>query len=244
MNRRAMTFAFLAYAICFGSLGCEAPGRPVRAEPNRPEEVLDFQTLYGRNCTACHGKEGRGGATLPLANPIYLAVAGPDNIKRITADGVAGTSMPPFARSRGGMLSDHQISALTKGIIDSWGGHAGTDQLIPYAAKTSGDSEKGKTAYATFCARCHGPHGTGIKGGEGGVWTESIVDSTYLALVSDQFLRSVIIAGLPDRNMPDWRSDLPGSNARAMTDQEITDTVAWITSHRVATPGQPYAQNR
>jgi mono/diheme cytochrome c family protein len=240
MNCRAMTFALLAFAVCFGSVGCEAPGRPVRAEANRPEEVLDFQTLYGRNCTACHGKDGRGGATLPLANPIYLAVAGPDNIQRITADGVAGTSMPPFARSRGGTLTDHQISALTKGIIDSWG-HAVTDQLIPYVAKSAGDPSKGQTAYATFCARCHGSNGTGVNG-EGGVWTESIVDPTYLALVSDQYLRSVIIAGLPDRNMPDWRSDLRGSNARAMTDQEITDTVAWITSHRVATPGQPYAR--
>jgi cytochrome c oxidase cbb3-type subunit 3/ubiquinol-cytochrome c reductase cytochrome c subunit len=28
-----------------------------------------------------------------------------------------------------------------------------------------------------------------------------------------------------------------------MTDQEIADTVAWLASHRIATPGQPYKQH-
>lgn len=73
--------------------------------------------------------------------------------------------------------------------------------------------------------------------------TGSIVDPAYLALVSSQGLRSIIIAGRPDQGMPDWRSDITGANARFMTDQEITDTVAWIISHRIATPGQPYQQH-
>jgi cytochrome c oxidase cbb3-type subunit 3/ubiquinol-cytochrome c reductase cytochrome c subunit len=222
-------------------MGCEPPGKPVHAEASRPEDVLDFPTLYKQNCAACHGKDGRDGATLPLANPVYLGVAGFDNIQRITATGVAGTSMPPFAKSRGGTLSDRQISVLSRGIIDSWG-HANTDQLIPYAGKGEGDSVSDQTAYTTFCARCHGSNGAGMKS-ESGISTDSIVDPAYLALVSNQYLRSVIIGGLPDRNMPDWRSDLPGANARAITDQEITDTVAWISSHRVAAPGEPYAQH-
>src|SRR5215469_17161128 len=241
MNRHAITLALLACVTFLVSLGCEAPGKPVLAEAARPDDVLDFPTLYAQNCAACHGRDGKGGATLPLANPVYLAVAGSDNIQRITADGVAGTAMPPFARSRGGMLSDRQIAALTKGIIDTWG-HADTGELIRYAGTAPGDPERGQADYATFCARCHGANGTGMKG-DNGVWTGSIVDPAYLDLVSDQYLRSTIIAGLPDRKMPDWRSLLIGSNARAMTEQEIADTVAWITSHRVAAPGQPYPQH-
>jgi cytochrome c oxidase cbb3-type subunit 3/ubiquinol-cytochrome c reductase cytochrome c subunit len=226
---------------CFAGVGCEAPGKPVHAEAGRPDDVLDFPALYKQNCAACHGNDGKGGATLPLANPVYLGIAGADNIQRITSDGVPGTSMPPFARSRGGTLSDRQISALTKGIIDSWG-HAGAGQSIAYASTVAGDSANGKAAYATFCAKCHGPDGEGLKN-QSGVWTDSIVDSAYLALVSNQYLRSTIVGGLPDRKMPDWRSDLTGQNARPMTDQEISDTVAWIVSHRVAAPGQPYAQH-
>src|SRR5262252_947463 len=132
MNRRATSLALLACLTALGCLGCEAPGKPVHAEVSRPDDVLDFRTLYAQNCAACHGKDGKGGATLPLANPVYLTVARADNIQQITATGVAGTSMPPFARSRGGTLSDHQIAALTTGIVDTWG-HAGAEQVVPYA---------------------------------------------------------------------------------------------------------------
>ena len=65
----------------------------------------------------------------------------------------------------------------------------------------------------------------------------SIVDPSYLALISDQNLRSIIIAGRPDEAMPDWRSDCSNT---PMTDQQITDILAWLASKRVANPGQPY----
>jgi cytochrome c oxidase cbb3-type subunit 3/ubiquinol-cytochrome c reductase cytochrome c subunit len=71
----------------------------------------------------------------------------------------------------------------------------------------------------------------------------SIVDPAYLALVSDQYLRSTIIAGQSAQVMPDWRSDLTGPNARPLTDQEIADIVTWIASHRIETPGEPYPQH-
>ena len=58
----------------------------------------------------------------------------------------------------------------------------------------------------------------------------------FLALISDQNLRSITIAGRPDQGMPDWRS----AGAQPMTDQQVTDIVAWLASKRVATPGQPY----
>jgi cytochrome c oxidase cbb3-type subunit 3/ubiquinol-cytochrome c reductase cytochrome c subunit len=38
--------------------------------------------------------------------------------------------------------------------------------------------------------------------------------------------------------MPDWRNDVAG---QPMSDQEITDVVAWLSSQRPKTPGQPYA---
>jgi hypothetical protein len=56
-------------------------------------------------------------------------------------------------------------------------------------------------------------------------------------LISDQSLRSITIAGRPDGGMPDWRADAAG---QAMTDQQITDIVAWLASKRIVNPGQPY----
>ena len=66
--------------------------------------------------------------------------------------------------------------------------------------------------------------------------TGSIVDESYLALVSDQALRSFIIAGVPGGVMPDWRTDA----AVPMTDQQITEVVAWLGTKRTDSPGQPY----
>jgi cytochrome c oxidase cbb3-type subunit 3/ubiquinol-cytochrome c reductase cytochrome c subunit len=62
------------------------------------------------------------------------------------------------------------------------------------------------------------------------------VNGSYLALISDQGLRSIVIAGRPDEGMPDWRT----FGAQPMTDQQISDVVAWLASKRVADPGQPY----
>ncbi len=58
-------------------------------------------------------------------------------------------------------------------------------------------------------------------------------------MISDQNLRSITIAGRPDEAMPDWRNDaeLP------MTDQQVTDILAWLATKRVANPGQPYANH-
>ncbi len=110
--------------------------------------------------------------------------------------------------------------------------------IPPYKAAQSGDSTRGQQAFGTFCARCHGAAGEGAPGdvkSEAGK-VGSIVDGSYLALISDQDLRSIVIAGRPDEGMPDWRTD----GAQAMTDQQISDIVAWLASKRTANPGQPY----
>jgi len=232
----------LTTALCLGSLGCNRiPGRPgPQPEVMRPDEVLAFPTLYKQNCAACHGENGKNGAALPLANPVYLSIAGEDHIRQIIANGVPGRLMPPFAKSAGGMLTDQQVAALAQGMISTWGKpNLLTNQNPPpYAATQSGDATRGQQAFATSCARCHGTNGEGTPGDPKTNTPKlgSLVDPSYLALISDQNLRSITIAGLPDRNMPDWRSDA----AQPLTDQQLTDIIAWLASQRTANPGQPY----
>src|SRR5262249_30605438 len=101
-------------------------------------------------------------------------------------------------------------------------------------ATTAGNAAQGKAVYATFCASCHGSDGqAGPKAG-------SVTDPAYLNLISDQGLRTIVIAGRPDFGAPDWRSNVPG---RPMTDQEISDVVAWLSSQRPAPPGELDAAN-
>ncbi len=242
MNLRSLSHSMIACTLALLCVGCkDAPGRP-EAPTTRPDQVLSFAVLYKDNCAACHGENGKNGAAISLANPVYLAAAGVQNIQQITAKGVPGTLMPAFAKSQGGMLTDQQIAVLAQGLEAEWGRpNALGGQAAPaYASTSAGDAAQGQKAFSTFCASCHGADGTGVIRGK--LHTGSLVDPAYLALISDQGLRSLIIAGQPQDDMPDSRSDITGAGSRAMTDQEITDTVAWLASHRIATPGQPYTR--
>lgn len=212
-----------------------APGRPGGAsETLAPAQILDFTLLYRRNCAGCHGPEGRGGAAIGLADPVYLAIASDAAITRVTADGVPGTAMPAFAQRSGGMLTDEQISSIVRGIRSHW---AKPNALRgaeppPYAASQTGDADRGAAVYGTFCSSCHGPDG------KGGARASSIVDAAYLQLVSEQGLRTIVIAGRPDLGAPDWREDVAG---RPLSPQDVSDVVAWLARHRPALPGQSYS---
>jgi mono/diheme cytochrome c family protein len=216
--------------------GCSAPpGQANRgSEALAPNEVLEFSTLYGDNCAGCHGPDGRGGAAIALANPIYLAIADGAVIRQRIANGVKGTAMPAFARESGGLLMDKQIEVIAATIRSRWSEVHAADRFGPpsYTAQSSGDPERGAVAYGTYCESCHGPDG------RGGSHGSAITNDSFLALVSDQGLRSIVITGRPELNAPDWRSNVPG---RPMSEQEVTDVVAWLASHRVRTPGQPYS---
>ena len=228
------TSLMLAVCTLMICAGCNRlPGKPgPDSEIIPPDQIMEFNVLYASNCAGCHGSNGKGGAAIALSDPIFLAIADDSSIRRVAANGVPGTPMPAFAQSAGGMLTDKQLDAIVSGIR-SW---AKPDYLQgvtppPYASQSAGDPHKGADVYATYCSDCHGPDG------KGGKHASSIVNGSYLALISDQDLRTNVIVGRPDMNAPDWRGDVAG---RPMSAQEISDVVAWLAAQRPQLPGQPY----
>jgi cytochrome c oxidase cbb3-type subunit 3 len=221
-------FALAACVACSNS-----SGRPAQNSADvPPDQIVNFDVLYSQNCAGCHGVEGSGGAAMSLANPTFLAIADDDVIRHTAANGVPGTPMPAFAQSAGGMLTDKQIDSLVRGIRSWAKPNALRGTTAPsYAAQASGDAQRGADAYRTFCSSCHGADG------RGGSKASSIVDGSYLALVSDQQLRTIVIAGRPELGAPDWRGDVEG---RPLSPQDISDVVAWLSSQRPKFPGQPY----
>jgi mono/diheme cytochrome c family protein len=215
---------------------CSAPTGepPTNSEAVAPNQVLDFGILYAQNCAGCHGAQGRGGASIALANPVYLAIVDETTMRNVVANGVHGTSMPAFAQRAGGMLTEQQIDAITSGIFSRWGRKDVLDGANPpsYAAKAPGDVDHGQVVFGKYCASCHGVEGGGTPKGS------AITNDSFLALVSDQGLRTIVITGRPELGAPDWRGDVPGM---PMADQEITDVVAWLASRRTQNPGQPYS---
>jgi len=215
--------------------GCGAPPGQPRTDSITvaPSDVVGFDALYGDNCAACHGANGRGGAAIALANPVYLAIVDERSMRATIADGMRGTSMPAFAQRAGGMLTDKQVDAIVDGIRSHWsrpGALAGANPPS-YAATSAGDIHRGEAVYQTFCQSCHGADG------RGGPKASAITNDSFLALTSDQGLRTMVIVGRPELGAPDWRGGVDG---RPMSDQEVTDVVSWLASHRVPAPGQPY----
>ena len=216
--------------------GCSSPhGQPQGdSEAVAPSQVSNFATLYSQNCAGCHGAQGRGGPALALADPVYLAIVNQGAMRKVIENGIHGTSMSAFAQSAGGMLTDKQIDVITGGILANWSRKGILDGSNPpsYAASSAGNAGHGELVYGTYCASCHGP------GGQGGPKGSAITNDSFLALVSDQELRTIVIVGRPELGAPDWRGNVPG---KPMTDEDITDVVAWLASRRVQNPGQPYS---
>jgi cytochrome c oxidase cbb3-type subunit 3 len=234
MKRTVVFLTVLALSITACNAFKKAPGRP---SPNSqvipPGEITYFNVLYGKNCAGCHGEDGRGGPAIGLGDPVYLAIADDATIRRVTADGIPGTAMAAFAQSSGGMLSKEQIDAIVTGMRTRWGKPTlfGSLNPPPYSAQIAGDAKRGATVYATYCSSCHGAEGRGGK-------ASSVVDGSYLALVSNQGLRTTVIVGRPELGAPDWRGNVP---KKPMSPEDIADVVAWLAAQRPEFPGQPYA---
>lgn len=216
---------FCFAGLLLASAACEPPGRPqFLAEQG---ETTDFKVLFNTNCAGCHGTDGKDGPGRVLNDALYLAVIPRETLKQVLIYGRPGTAMPAWAKSEGGPLTMRQIDALVDGIEKNWAKPSQfSDATIPkYAADQQGNSDAGRKLFLRNCFMCHGP---GAKIGP-------VADPTYLSLVSDQMLRTSIIVGRPDLGMPDYRNLKLG---KALTDQDITDLVAFLASKRPATGSQ------
>jgi cytochrome c oxidase cbb3-type subunit 3 len=185
-----------------------------------PDHVSDFEILYAANCSGCHGPDGRSGAARALHDPLFLVLIGKKQLRDVVANGVRGTAMPAFAQESGGALTDQQIDILADRMEAVWARPQETIAVAfpPYRAD-SGDAKRGEDSFHRYCARCHGEDGM----------IGAIANPAFLALVSDQSLRTTVIAGRAGQGCPDWRGYVPG---HVLAPQEIADVVAWLGAHR------------
>ena len=222
--------SFIGLTLVMGSVGCHRRIGPPNDQEEllRPESVLSFDRLYKQNCSACHGENGSGGPALDLANTNYQALVDDGSLRHSITSGMPGTEMPAFGESAGGFLTTQQVNVLIAGMRSRW---AHADQKLRdmpgYSSNTMGISERGQQLFQMNCFSCHQQG------------RQKIDDTSYLALVSDQSLRTIVIAGRPDLGQPDWRQVRP---ARPLTDQDVSDIVAYLHSLRSDTPGQPYPE--
>ena len=216
----------LALAGCSG-----VPGTLRESPPARPEQVLDFKTLYNQNCRACHGENGQNGPSMDLANPEFQALVDDNTLRDIISHGLIGTQMPAWSEQAGGTLTDQQINAIIGGMRKEWAkpnAFAGATPP-PYHQPSGGNAQHGQQVYQQRCAGCH-------QGND----RQQPNSPVYLSLVSDDVLRSIIIAGRPDINQPDFRGPEPpgiagqwlGPQRQPLAQQDVTDIVAYLHAQR------------
>jgi cytochrome c oxidase cbb3-type subunit 3 len=218
--RKTITLAALCLTAMLAVTSCDAPGRQAAERAAiRPADIADFRVLFSKNCSGCHGANGQGALTVGIGRPVYLAIADDATIRRTIEQGRPGTPMPAFAQKAGGLLTDAQIDILVHGIR-GWAnpGAFANAKLPAYAASQSGDATRGAETFKVTCAPCHGPGGRGAR---------AIAEPTFLSLVTDQHLRTVMIVGMPHLGMPDWRT-----HPKPLTDTDVGDIVAWLAAQR------------
>jgi mono/diheme cytochrome c family protein len=211
--------------------GCDPPGKPRRPEP--ADEAAQFNALYASHCAGCHGADGKYGPAPPLNDPLFLAIVPDEELLRVIREGRAvgptqKTPMPAFARDRGGPLMGRQVEALAKGIKARWGGAPPKETPPPYLApEQTGDKGRGEKLFDLACAACHGDKG------RGGEQAGAVNDRDFLALISDQALRRVIITGRRDLGMPDYSvSDWRSPKFQPLTSEQVNDLVALLADWR------------
>src|SRR5205085_1734642 len=103
-----------------------------------------------------------------------------------------------------GDLLKIEIVKDTQGTLPQWGlpgkfpgGAPPLEAEEEEAPRGEADFERiRKTVFRRACAACHGTHGQGAE--EDGRRRRTIHDPTFLALISDQALRRLVITGRPD----------------------------------------------
>jgi mono/diheme cytochrome c family protein len=210
--------------------GCDPPGKPKEADrPVPADQVKDFDALYSTHCAGCHGADGKLGPAPPLNDALFLAIVPDAELLRVITEGRAVTPaqkspMPAFARDRGGPLTDAQVKVLAEGIKRRWGGKAPTGKPPPYLPpREPGNKERGAKLFDLACAACHGDDGKGAE------QAGAVNEPSFLALISDQSLRRIVITGRGDLGMPDYSDDNWRSpKFKPLTSAEINDLVALL----------------
>jgi mono/diheme cytochrome c family protein len=233
--------------------GCDLPGRPRPADrPVPADQVLGFDALYQTNCAGCHGADGTLGPAPPLNDALFRAAIPEKEVRRVVSEGRPGTPMPAFAKDRSGSLTAAQIDVLVKEIkgipynvvkngdegtvrvevLPKWGTPGPLAKNVPSylpedkAGTARGDPNRGRKRFAQACAGCHG------RDGKGGMDAGAINDPAFLALISDQALRRLVITGRPDLGMPDYAGTADRHDFQPLTSADVADLVALLQAWR------------
>lgn len=168
------------------------------------------QQLFGDNCAACHGRDGKGRANYPdLTDDDWLWGGGPELIEQTLRVGINAThpdtriaQMPAFGRDQ--MLDRSQVTSVAAYVYSLTHPEYSTPENLDRI-------EAGKEVFATTCAACHGESGEGSRE----VGAPNLTDSYWVyGGEIDTIIASV--HGGRQGHMPTWDERLTTSEIRTL----------------------------
>lgn len=166
--------------------------------------------LFGDNCAACHGRDGRGGANYPnLTDDDWLWGGGPDLIEKTLRVGINTAhldsrvgQMPAFGRDS--MLNAAEVRDVAAYVYSL----SNPTYLTP---QNSERIEAGAKVFASTCAACHGETGQGNRE----VGAPNLTDANWVyGGTLDAIIKSV--HGGRKGHMPTWDERLSNADIRTL----------------------------
>lgn len=162
--------------------------------------------LFGDNCAACHGRDGKGRANYPdLTDDDWLWGGEPEQIEQTLRVGINTAhpearqgQMPAFGRDE--MLSSDQVKSVAAYVYS-----------LTHSDYASPRIEAGKEVFATTCAACHGETGQGNRE----IGAPNLTDSYWLY---GGDLNTIIdtVHGGRQGHMPTWDERLTKAEIRTL----------------------------
>jgi cytochrome c oxidase cbb3-type subunit 3 len=175
----------------------------IEADPRLMTAVRETgRTLFGDNCSVCHGGDAKGGKGFPnLTTSSWLFGGSPEAIEQTIRVGINSThpdtrisQMPAFGRD--GILKRDEMEsvvAYVQSLMDK----------TAAAKLPAATLDKGKAVYAANCAACHGAEGKGNPE----VGAPGLIDHYYMHGRDESALYADVWGGLKGQ-MPGWEGRL------------------------------------
>lgn len=166
--------------------------------------------LFGDNCAACHGRDGKGGSNYPdLTDNDWLWGGGPDLIEQTMRVGINAAhpdsrigQMPAFGRDE--MLDRNQVRSVAAYVYSLTNPDYSTPQNLDRVTA-------GREVFVTTCASCHGENAEGNRE----VGAPNLTDAYWVYGGSlDTIIGSV--HGGRQGHMPTWDERLTTAEIRTL----------------------------
>jgi cytochrome c oxidase cbb3-type subunit III len=168
------------------------------------------QQLFGDNCAACHGRDGKGRANYPdLTDDDWLWGGGPELIEQTMRVGINTAhpdtrmaQMPAFGRDQ--MLDRAQVRSVAAYVYSLTHPEYSTPENLERV-------EAGKEVFVTTCAACHGENAAGSRE----IGAPNLTDS-YWIYGGDLDTIIASVHGGRQGHMPTWDERLTTAEIRTL----------------------------